>query len=261
MRVIIVVILAVFLFTLTAYPQLTDDDLAKIRLIVETENSKIKAKITALELQLTQQIQESENRLRSELNQQLNAKISDFTLVFGIISGGFFLLFAAVLLINALRNRPIIDNKTNAALILATISGILYLTSTTIAYEDGNKNFGHITCEGLTILDKDFDPRIELTAEPFPNISLYGFVRDKLVDIEAGLFGGHITLKSSRHKATDPQERTRIRLSTNPGMTTINMGESTEQSKAKGITLGTVYGLQSISVTNRRGEHSIYPED
>ncbi len=251
MRVIIAVILAVFLFTLTAtaYPQLTDD------------NSKIKAEMTAIELRLTQQIQESENRLRSELNAQLNTRMNDFIIVFGITSGGFFLLFASVLLINALRNRPIIDNKTNAALILATINGILYLTSTTIAYEDGNKNFGHITCEGLTILDKDFDPRIELTAEPFPNISLYGFVRDKLVDIEAGLFGGHITLKSSRHKATDPQERTRIRLSTNPGMTSINMGESSQARNPKGISLGTVYSLQSISVTGTRGEYSIYPED
>ena len=172
MRVIIAVILAVFLFTLTAYPQLTDDDLSKIRLIVETENSKIKAEMTALELRLTQKIQESENRLRSELNQQLNAKISDFTIVFGIISGGFFLLFAAVLLINALKGRTLLDKRANTILVIASISGVLNLTGTAIALDfEGDKEFGKILCEELIIKDKNDLPRIVYSAMTTPKAS------------------------------------------------------------------------------------------
>ena len=176
MRVIITVILAVFLFTLTAYSQLTDDAPAKIPPIVKVENSKIKAEMTAIELRLTQKIQESENRLRSELNEQLNARIHDFTIVFGIISGGFFLLFAAVLLINALKGRTILDKGTNTILAIAAITGILNLTGTAIAYEE-NKEFGKILCKELIIKDKNNNPRIVLTHDNTIGesmITLYG---------------------------------------------------------------------------------------
>ena len=244
MRVIIVVILAVFLFTLTAYPQLTDD------------NSKIKAEMTAIELQLTQQIQESENRLRSELNEQLNTRIHDFTIVFGIISGGFFLLFAAVLLINALRNRPIVDNKTNAALILATISGILYLTSTAIAYE-GDKRFGHITCTGITMIDKDNKMRALLLAEPYPSISLYNQKNKEVATLSGSMFGGTLILDSD-NPPTENDTRVSI-AAASPGAY-IHIGEAKPVNQANGIMLGASEVIQAITVKHKGNEHYIYPD-
>ena len=251
MRVIIAVILAVFLFTLTAYSQLTDDDLAKIRLIVETENSKIKAEMTAIELRITQQIQESENRLRSELNQQLNARIHDFTIVFGIISGGFFLLFAAVLLITALRGRPFNGRQTTTILIIgAALSGIL--TCSAIAYE-GNKEFGKIVCEELIIKDKG--GRIKLSSNILgPQLSFHNTDNERLVNLRAGPLGGFL-------KLTSIDKGPRIHLHATPVAAITLIGEDKPIGEGKGITMtSSPDDTHLIGVINRRGHHQIYPK-
>lgn len=261
MRVIIAVILAVFLFTLTAHSDLTPKDLDAIQQIVQKtiqdEVALIQKEIVETELRIKEKIRESENRLQVQFSQSLDNRTNGIMIIFGVISMGFFLLFATTLFVGAIRNRQV--DKQAIILMVLSLAGVL-ISQAPLNADRHDTPYQHIVCTGLTIIDKDDDPRIELTAEPFPNISLYGFVRDKLIDIEAGLFGGHITLKSSQHKVTDPKERTRIRLSTHPGMTSINMGESSQARNPKGISLGTVYSLQSISVTGTRGEHSIYPE-
>lgn len=77
LRVALATILVLFLSALSVHSQLTDKNLEQIREIVKSENAIIQAEMTALELRLTQKIQESGNRLRSELNEHLNARMKD----------------------------------------------------------------------------------------------------------------------------------------------------------------------------------------
>ncbi len=89
-RLFVVAILLVSLgLPCSAFSELTHSDIQKIREVVKTENAIIHSEMTALELRLTQKIQESENRLRSELNDQLSTRLNDFTLIFGITAGAF----------------------------------------------------------------------------------------------------------------------------------------------------------------------------
>ena len=134
-----------------AFSELTNEDIDKIREVIKQENAVIQSEMVQLELRITQKIQESENRLRSELNTQLNARMKDFTIVLGMTSGGFFLLFASVLLINALRGRTLVDKKTILVFILSIITGLLCFVSTTKAQE--NAIYNHLTCRSLTITD------------------------------------------------------------------------------------------------------------
>ena len=156
------VILSLLIVSPHLFAELTDKDIQRIQEVIQAENKKIHADMVAMELKLTQKIQESENRLRSELNAQFNARMNDFTIVFGVVSGGFFLLFAAVLLINALRGKTPIDRKTISVLILSIITALLCIT--TAAKGQGNAVFDKITCRNLTIADKLGGKRISLRA-------------------------------------------------------------------------------------------------
>lgn len=138
---------------------LTDEDIERIREVVKVENQKIHADMVTLELKLAQKIQESENRLRAELNSQLNARIGDFTIVFGIVSGGFFLLFASVLVVNALRGRTLADTKTMFLLVLSVLAAVLCFGTNVKAQQT---RFETIICKELRVTDDNNLTRIRL---------------------------------------------------------------------------------------------------
>ena len=96
-RLFVVAILLVSLgLPCSAFSELTHSDIEKVREVIKSENAIIQSEMTALKLRLVQKIQESENRLQSELNTQLSARMNDFTLIFGITAGGFWGLFLAI---------------------------------------------------------------------------------------------------------------------------------------------------------------------
>ena len=169
---ILLVSVVLFGVSFSAFGELTDADIDKIRQVVKAENAIIHADMAAFELRLTQKIQESENRLRSELNAQLNARMNDFTIVFGITSGGFFLLFATVLLVNIFRNRTMVDKKMVLVFVLSVISGLLCLVSTVKAQK--SLEGIEIVCSGLKVIDSNGMPNIELSydTDNTPRITL-----------------------------------------------------------------------------------------
>lgn len=148
------------IITLPVYSELTNEDIDKIREVIKQENAVIHSEMVQLELRITQKIQESENRLRSELNAQLNARMSDFTIVFAITSGGFFLMFATILILNMVKGRTIVEKKAIILLVLSVTFGTICYASSVKAQPD--RTFNDITCRSLTIVDRWNIPRIML---------------------------------------------------------------------------------------------------
>ena len=148
------VILSLLIVSPHVFAELTDKDIQRIQEVIQAENKKIHADMVAMELKLTQKIQESENRLRSELNSQLNARMGDFTIVFGITSGGFFLLFASILLINTLKGKSITDRKAILLFSLSIGTALLCFISTahTQRVKAGTMGFfTDLVCDNLTV--------------------------------------------------------------------------------------------------------------
>ena len=151
------------IITFPVFSELTNEDIDKIREVIKQENAVIQSEMVQLELRITQKIQESENRLRAELNAQLNARMSDFTIVFAITSGGFFLMFATILILNMVKGRTIVEKKAIILLVLSVTFGTICYASSAKAQVD--RTFNDITCRSLTIVDRWNQPRIMLRTE------------------------------------------------------------------------------------------------
>ncbi|MYE89085.1 hypothetical protein F4X33_08845 [Candidatus Poribacteria bacterium] len=186
-----------------AFSELTNEDIDKIREVIKQENAVIQSEMVQLELRITQKIQESENRLRSELNAQLNARMGDFTIVFTVTSGGFFILFATILILNVIRGRALIDKKAILVFILSIATALLCLIPTTKAQTRAYTHFRNITCQSITVTDKQGKPAIILDGNnPTANSIV---IRDKLDRNAIALYGGSANGISLFHKSNKPR--------------------------------------------------------
>ena len=154
MKTFILVILLIFVVSTQAFSELTEKDLENIKAIVteivHKEVALIHKDITESELRLNEKIRESENRLQTQFSQALDNRTNGIMIIFAVISMGFFLLFTAILLAGALRNRQL--NKQAIILMVLSLAGVLICRPSLDARTD---RFEDIICRSLTVVDGD----------------------------------------------------------------------------------------------------------
>ena len=156
-----ILVALLFILSTPTFAELTSEDIDKIREVIKQENAVIQSEMVQLELRITQKIQESENRLQSELNAQLNARMNDFTIVFAITSGGFFLMFATILILNMVKGRTIVEKKAIILLVLSVTFGTICYASSVKA-QSYTRFFDSIQCKELIVADQYGRPAITL---------------------------------------------------------------------------------------------------
>ena len=248
-RLFVVAIL--FVLPCSAFSELTPSDIDKIREVIKevikSENAIIHSEMTALELRLVQKIQESENRLRSELNTQLSARMNDFTLIFGITAGGFFLLFATLIVANALKGRV---NKRLVTFLVVALCCTLFSHSQLIAV-DKTTVFDEILCRKLTVLDKTKSkPAIELSVTEQGN-SLFVYGIDKKVGLVTSGSRSGLLVYGRGPGTSGPG----LLLSATESDSSISLYNKKGET---GVSLSTLGSGNNISLYNQKGDIGVF---
>ncbi|RKU06798.1 hypothetical protein C6502_19440 [Candidatus Poribacteria bacterium] len=160
MKLLCTVAVTLIVFTNTAFSELTEEDLRKITAIVKAQVSVIQTDIVETELRLNEKIRESENRLQTQFSQSLDNRTNGIIIIFAVISMGFFLLFTAILLSNALRNRQL--NKAHIILMCATLAGSLLCFGQNTKAQYQKTEFEEIVSKELSITDDIGQTRISV---------------------------------------------------------------------------------------------------
>lgn len=150
MKLLTTVVITLLVIPTIVSSELTEKDLEKIREIVQTEVALIQKDMIAVELRLNEKIRESENRLQTQFSQSLDSRTNGIMIVFAVMSMGFFLLFTAILVVGALKNRQV-DKKMIILMVLSLAGVLLCRISPVNAKVD---KFGDIVCRSLTVVDR-----------------------------------------------------------------------------------------------------------